>query len=314
MLNKIAFLTEGGGELGLGHVMRSITLAKKFPRSKVRFFLTHRSTLMAEHIVRSSGFPISYSLKGVDLVIRDLSGGARAGEHDFPGTMMIDIVDEAHEVGFSATYGFSFMGEPFSCEKQIFSGFDYAILRDSFFRYRKQGPSKKTGPVVVSLGGVDPSGSTPLVLAGLSHLTQGPGIVGIIGPGYRGPWVPGLVACSPDSLVDYLYHAPLVVSSGGMTVLECAALGAPTLVVAHNEKEDRRAKILSSFGFFHYLGKSNTLDLDSIKWHANHVLTDVLYASTMQSIGWAMVDGRGAERVISFINNNIGEYITHALT
>jgi spore coat polysaccharide biosynthesis predicted glycosyltransferase SpsG len=305
---NVVFLTEGGGDLGLGHVMRSLTLARKFVLSNVKFVLTPRSTDIAKLLIRGEGFRVSQYYGNVDLVIRDLSEGAKP-EHAVPGKIMIDIADEAHEISLDTTYGFSFMGDTFPFES-IFSGFDFAILRDAFFLLRKNGPSKKTGPIVVSLGGVDPSGATPVVLEGLKGLAalQGRGLVGVVGPGYKGAWVEGMRPCAPAILAEYLYQAPLVVSSGGMTALECACLGTPTLVVAHNEKEDRRAKLFSSLGFCYYVGKANTLslDIDLLKWHANHILTGRAYASTMQSIGWAMVDGRGAERVISFINNNIG--------
>lgn len=310
MTIKIGFLTEGGGSIGFGHIMRCLTLAKKC--SKVRFCFTSNTTADVVRYVQSLGYRVVRSLGNVDLVIRDLAGGsARVNDPRTWHKPIIDIADEAHEL--QADIGFSFMGV--THYPQRFSGFDYAILRDTFATLRSQGRVVgKFGPVIVTLGGVDPSYVTMPIVEALSSTTR---VVGIMGPGYHydefrvqpqgGTDDHRLMRCTSEQLARLIQVAPLVVCSAGMTLLECASLGTPALVVAHNEREHKRARALEHVGFFKYLGHARSVDTVQLKYEANHILTGAHHASTMASIGFATVDARGASRVIAFIVANIGE-------
>lgn len=131
------------------------------------------------------------------------------------------------------------------------AGASHALVDPALAASSATDPSAPVARVLVTVGGHDPSGRAGAVAAAVAH-RLGPAIeVGQV----VGPWAapdehpdaaPGVVPVRTDGgLGPHLARADLVVTAGGVTLLEALALGRPTivLVVAENQRTAAQAAV-----------------------------------------------------------------------
>ncbi len=93
----------------------------------------------------------------------------------------------------------------------------------------------------------------------------------------------------------------MILSGGGTTVWESAALGAPMMLVASAPEEEAAAKHLSEAGLCHFLGPVETLDAAQMAAAIDDFADDLAARARSSTLGRELVDGLGAKRVIEAI-------------
>src|SRR5262249_22143521 len=98
-----------------------------------------------------------------------------------------------------------------------------------------------------------------------------------------------------------LYEADLVISAGGVTSLELAALGTPflTLQIASNQKGNIAA--LMDNGVTFSLGEVSHLDSSLLVSQTKKLLEDFPKRQAISQKGQSLVDGRGLERILPLL-------------
>ena len=284
--SNVCIQTEGGGAKGLGHVYRSVTLAGQLPGARVSV-----QGEAAQAVVHESGVELYRDPLPPPVVIRDVAIGSLP-THD-GASLVVDIVDEAHEASGQADIVFAALGES---GPGVYAGLRYSILRQEFTEC--VAPPWERDTVVVCLGGVDPSRATMRIASSL-HSVTGVRVRTINGPGSRHP--PG----DQPPVWEALYRAPMAIVSPGATLLECAALGVPALVVSHNERERARIARMPKGSWFRYLGSAADCDLGELQAETRKLLDSPNMLESMGRAGRLAVDGCGAWRVGAILKRRI---------
>ena len=328
-LPRVVFCVDGDSEMGMGHVFRSLAVARELskivPRADICFLMRAEHPEGVQQIARE-GYAIrvvpgSAEFTVVD-VIRDYSPNIIVNDRPFLredylhalaglGAATINLVDSLDDVENPlelASIIVATMQEGDAELDDYHAGPAFAILRESFRNKagEKQTVSEEGRKVVLSFGGSDPQNLTMKTLTALDSL-PGISITAVLGPAYAyrrelDALVPRL-SRSPELLrnvehmADIFFEADLVLCSGGMTVFEIAALGRPGIVLCQNVKERERMETFSQYGTILHLGLGTEVGEETIRDRAQQLLKDRERRQRMSDAGARLVDAQGVSRV-----------------
>jgi CMP-N-acetylneuraminic acid synthetase/spore coat polysaccharide biosynthesis predicted glycosyltransferase SpsG len=260
---KIALVTAGNERLGMGHVMRMLTLAMRLTAHHVRFYCSYADDLAMER-VRSQNFPLrihrcreellqQLGEDGTQIVINDLLDtrldyvralkdlGCRVVHFEDTGDGAVEA-----DLLFNALYEWS------GSSKNAYYGYRYECLRDDIYLFPIRAEQRQDqGLLVLAFGGVDLHNATLSTLRCLDGLPFPPGwrLRIILGIGYRheGALHEALktlaiadrveVVRDAPMMARHLHEADLLISGNGRMVYEAAALATPLAVLSQNERE-----------------------------------------------------------------------------
>ena len=332
-LPRVLFRVDGGGEMGMGHVLRSLAVAEALtkiaPHADVCFLMRADPPEGVQHIARL-GYPVRVAPGDelttlVDVVIdiiRDYSPNIIVNDRPFLeedylralaglGASTVNLVDSLDDIENPSELASIIIATMQEGEVELddyHAGPAFAILRDSF---QKKAGASMTIPndgkrVVLSFGGSDPQNLTTKALEAL-HDIPGLEVTVVLGPayGYREQLdrlVPKLsyrpdVLKNVEHMADILVEADLVLCSGGMTVFEIAALGRPGMVLCQNRRERERMDGFSRYGTIEHLGLGTDVSVEEIGRKAKALLKDRDARQQMSEAGARLVDAQGATRV-----------------
>jgi spore coat polysaccharide biosynthesis predicted glycosyltransferase SpsG len=191
-------------------------------------------------------------------------------------------------------------------------GPEYFILRKGFSA-AKAGKVRLAGRrVLITMGGSDPSGATPILAQELLEETdlQLRLVCGEGFPAARRSELRRLTRnfssrCSlvngAESVPKGLRWADIAVTSGGLTKFEAAAAGVPCVMVTHFDREEKAAKAFQAAGSSIHAGRIQKM----IKGRVSQVIRDLLDSPSRRRVmarrGRALIDGQGGRRVAAEI-------------
>lgn len=195
--------------------------------------------------------------------------------------------------------------------RQVVRGAAYAMLSPEYANL----PSRKTralaNRILVSCGGSDARGSTKTVLQGLDKIPERLEVKVVIGPFFSNALrteIERLIAASkhkmqwvfaPDSLLEDMLWCDIAIAASGLTKYELAASGTPALLfsmdIAHHEVN----KPFAAIGTVIDLGVD--MSPASVCGETGRLLADHVKRQSMSATGKKIVDGLGAQRLITEI-------------
>ena len=332
-LPRVLFCVDGGAEMGMGHVYRSLAVAKELTHivshADVCFLMRADRPEGVQHIA-SAGYPIRVApgddTQTVMGVIRDYSPNIIINDRPFLeddylrsladlGASTINLVDSLDDIENPSELASIIIATMQEGEVELddyHAGPAFAILRDSF---RNKSNNRAVIPdegrrIVVSFGGSDPQNLTMKALSALDGLPE-LAVTVVVGPayGYRAE-LDALVATlslepkilkNVEHMADILFGADLVLCSGGMTVFEIAALGRPGIVLCQNARERERMENFAHYGTILHLGLGTEVSDDVIREKARELVLDREQRQRMSDAGARLVDAQGASRVYEVI-------------
>ncbi len=166
--------------------------------------------------------------------------------------------------------------------------------------------------ILITLGGADTYGFTPLAVRALASIPQGISLRVILGPAFRHEaemqaalkgvagrtWV---VERNVAEMGRYLAAADLAICSGGLTLFEMACVGTPAIVVCGEKFEEATASRLAELGFGVNLGFGVDCTEAAINRAVMELISDGPGRAAMGRRGRELVDGRGAQRSLEAI-------------
>ena len=327
-LPRVLFCVDGGSEMGMGHVYRSLAVAKELtqivPHADVCFLMRAELPEGVQHIA-AAGYPIRVAREDADTtigVIRDYSPNIIINDRPFLdddylralaglGASTINLVDSLDDIEKPFELASIIIATMEEGEVELddyHAGPAFAILRDSFRKKTNEAPaiSDQGRKIVISFGGSDPQNLTMKALSALDGLAD-VSVTVVLGPayGYRND-LDALVAklsVKPEILknvehmADILFEADLVLCSGGMTVFEIAALGRPGIVLCQNTRERERMEGFARYGTILHLGLGTDVSEKTIRNQAEELVKDRGRRQQMSDAGARLVDAQGASRV-----------------
>jgi len=189
-------------------------------------------------------------------------------------------------------------------------GLRFAMLRREFTRWRtwKREISASATKVLVTMGGSDPGNMTLDVIETLSSIKQNLDVAVVIGgsnPHVRlletaAAKFPGNLRMLRDiSLPEHIAWADLAISSSGTTSAELCLLGLPAILIDIAANQTPVAKELSRLGAAVHKSIAVVQDHENFAKCVKDILASAESRSAMSHAAQALVDGRGAERVVA---------------
>jgi spore coat polysaccharide biosynthesis predicted glycosyltransferase SpsG/CMP-N-acetylneuraminic acid synthetase len=328
---RVLFRVDGGADMGMGHVYRSLALAdalRSLSRAEVAFLMgvgrpEGLKTVSARgYAVRVAGDERLDTLVehvrdfAPEILVNDLpvldAAYLRALSH--LGCTTVNLVDTPDDLETTEHYEqviVSVMTQERETPENFYAGPAYAILREQF-RGREKDVREAARTVLLSFGGSDPQGLTVKAARALAPLDRGVELVAVAGPAFS--WRRELDAAAAESagrvrvvhnaeghISELMLDADLMVGSGGMSVYEIAALGTPGVILGQNLREDRRMREFARHGTIEYLGLGTDVDDGTLLAAVRRLLDDPVRRRAMVARGRALVDGLGATRAAEVV-------------
>jgi len=324
---KVFIFTEGGENIGFGHITRCLALAEAFEEKGVipEFFV--HGDKSAEFLLKGKKYRIidwikrqqyvlnlinSQDLTIVDSYISDSSFYENLSRKRSGSLYIDDNARIPYPCGYVVNG--NIYGEKLKYKRKQNSryllGPRYAILRKSFWGAMKYRIRKKINNILITFGGADPKNLTPKVLE--SIIDNYPDIHKriLIGPGFKNIKQIQRVAdkkthCiyNPDvkKIKKIMMLSDICISAGGQTLYELARIGIPTIAVAVGENQFNNVKEWERTGIIKYAGK----------WKDKSIVSKILQGFesyipyekrvVCQDKGAGVIDGKGAKRICKFI-------------
>ena len=266
-LTRICVITDGGQQMGMGHVQQSTTLAKALRDTADVFFVT-KSDEQVVATIREAGFEVHIVafLRAAppDVVLFDkIDVGvdlARQIRADLPSRLVIFtnltaanayahmvVLQRAAELGTDPER--RFRNEAFtdsSSGTRYFYGPRYWVLRPEFHAYRQFGKTPRRPPqrILLAFGGSDPTNLTSAVLDRLLGGETRYTIDAILGRHFphqnavervleRHPERRQAVTLhrNVSNVAELMHAADLAITAAGMSMFEALCVGTPVIVI-----------------------------------------------------------------------------------
>lgn len=194
-------------------------------------------------------------------------------------------------------------------DTRLLLGPRYALLREEFARFRdwSRRIPEKARRVLVTLGGSDPSNSTPQVLEALSKLSELEVRVAIGGSAEHlaeveeaAVLLKGRVTLLRDvrNIAEQMAWADLAIAGAGTTCWEMCLLGLPAMLIVVAENQEPIADGLASSGAAVNLGWAAKIDFRALPEKIEELIINLGRRCAMSRTARELVDGRGRERVL----------------
>lgn len=316
---KILFHFKATAELGFGHFYRILALANRLYYNEIVLLCSEYDEGLEKRI-STVGWKYHLSTKPLDII-----------KHEKPLIVVNDILDtdknymkklssivplivnfedigpgsEEADLVFNALY------EDFTLKEGRYGGAHYAVLREEFMFLPKRVTREDVKLITVTFGGSDPNNIALHTMQTLPELHKNIEFRFIIGPGYSHD-KPTITKLAEDlanvELIDtatnmakHLSESDIVITSGGRTVFETAAGGAPCVVLCQNQREMRHRHITSRDGVLS-LGLFDGEDsLRKLVEAVNELIENPSSRSQMSERTSSLVDGMGIFRIIGLI-------------
>lgn len=341
---KLAFRVDGGVKVGMGHIMRCLSLAKAFLEfgHEVIFLTKHK---VGYDIIVRSGFEV-FLLECDKLKILDseLTQIFEILNKSTPEVLIIDTysVDEAYlsnlkkrvdilvyiddinsfeypvDVILNGNITGEYMGyESYFKGKKLILGPKYNLIRDEFKNLRKRKLSEDVRKIMITTGGSDPFNTTERII----EIIRGESCLDnielniIVGNSFKN--IESLEDQSEkhknivlhknaSKISDIMLDCDMAISSCGSTLYELCVCGIPVLGIIIADNQELIAKVMSEEGYIRLLGWHNEIDRELID-SLKALITDYEGRKKVSEKQQKIVDGRGTERVVKEIESILAE-------
>tara|TARA_B100002052_G_C15860191_1_gene589681 strand:+ start:626 stop:1630 length:1005 start_codon:yes stop_codon:yes gene_type:complete len=259
----VVFRLVGNEELGIGHIHRCITLARKL--SLTGHFMIPESSALASKILQKNGFHCEIfssfgdflemlSLKEPVLLVNDVLDTSEEEMKSIREIMRGFIVN-FEDLGSGRKYADLVINALYQSDSKLENerfGPKWVCLRDEFSKLNRYDHRKLEPTIMVIFGGTDPSGYTSSTLEVLQSLPESESfrLIVVAGPGFsNSSSVSKFLHNSAkdfkevsffqdvESMCTLMQKSDFAITSNGRTVFEFASQGIPMIVICQNERE-----------------------------------------------------------------------------
>lgn len=266
----ICFVTDGGGQMGMGHVQQSTTFARELMSKADVSFLTKSDETIVTKIVENGfeatrhesddGILRHLKSKNPDIVIFDKIDVAEELARGIKQTLSARLViftnltsaNRYADVAVTADIGSRFENVRIVDEETktiYFYGPKYWVLRPEFYEYQRRKKVLVARPerVLLIFGGSDPANLTSASLEQLllldrpfkldvilgAHFCHEDDVLKILQQ-FEGKSQVVTVYRNISNVAELMYAADLVLASPGLSAFEALRVGTPVIVVPHD--------------------------------------------------------------------------------
>jgi len=324
---KAFVLTEGGLNIGFGHITRCSALYQAFEEKgidvelivngdeTIKDLLTDRKCLLLNWLEESE--KTLDILQGADIGVIDSYMAGLMIYHKISDVVKMSVyVDDNKRLDYPAGIivngGINAKRLDY-CKKEgseYLLGTNYVPLGKAFWDVPEKEIRQKVTSIMVTFGGDDAKNMTPKVLELLGEEYPGLSKRIVIGKGCSN--VNQIKAAAdnntalhyyPDTeaMLNIMSASDITVSAGGQTLYELARVGLPAVVVAVADNQLNNVRGWQKAGFIEYAGWWEDSRLLDNLGSALKQLEHIDRRKKMSWTGRTLVDGNGAKRVVDYL-------------
>ena len=321
---RIVIRADGGKNLGLGHIYRSLAVAQELARHDV-ILVTDAAHEMGGALLSQYPFHLE--------VIDGESGFMNLLDTLKPDLVILDQLDttvsyiRSLRKRVSRIVTFEDLGEgAFECDLLIsdlyeniavpedrqFKGLMNAIMAPHFETLGAQKIfSDSVEVILLVFGGSDPSHLTEKALVALSEANFKGRVEVVVGPGVdreislAGLGLSGEIFHNVRFMPDLMRRADLAISSAGRTVTELLSCGVPVLCICQNEKELIHTHAAARFGVIN-LGLGTLTATETIAAHVDRLVKSPDLRRILHERAKYELAGRSNSNIIARMMRKLG--------
>jgi len=320
---RIAFRVEGNKKIGLGHVMRCLSIANQLHKKKnsVIFIINDKSI---EKLIKNKNFHVILINKKdelniikkilvneeIQIIIFDSKKKTLKKIFEkIPLKVKIVIIDNIRyekEADLLILPGIYYKNKKYP--KNSISGFEHVLLNPTIKRIKKK---REQNTILLSAGGSDKYGITKKIVKSFIKSNARFKIKIVLGKFFRDIDEIKLLIdkdkrfelyYEPKNFTEIMNMCSLGIITFGIIIYEVAYLRLPVLVIAHSKENHRSALAVEQYGWSKYLGKHNEIKYQNISKIVLKYLKDRKTLQKMSKAG-EIIDGKGSKRVAEAIIN-----------
>jgi len=318
----VLILTEGNHKIGMGHVHRSINLAKSLKNRKNKVTFMTKDPISKKMISKNNDCKLyerlnfSKNKKFLEKLRPDIIVLDKLNENKNNLKILNKICKKIIVIDYRGSnknliyYGINILYPKTGFNKRAVSGFKYAIIDEGFAKRKIKRINKKIKSVIVLQGGSDTYCITPKIIRSLNESTENFSIATVVGPGFKCKTKLKNVLKSTKRKVRIFHNAKmstilsrhdLAITAAGNSLLELACIGMPSIVVCGEKFEVETADIMQKKGFCKNLGFGKDISQKKIASNIDQLISNLRLRKKMNRVGKKLVDGKGSERVVDLI-------------
>ncbi len=321
---KVTFFTEGGKNIGLGHITRCLSLCEAFEEynincefllaceEEVRNILGNRKIeyfnwredleafqekISHAHIVIIDSYLAG--IKNYQIVCKDKKKALFIDDYSrlpYPCGYILNGSIGVEETHYSKKEGINYLLGP-----------KYIPLRKAFWEVEEKEIKKSVSKILITFGGSDSENMTIKILELLHREYKELEKMVVIGYLFRNKReifkfssnkIKIFENLDAEGMKKLMLHADIAISAGGQTTYELARVGVPSILIALSENQIPNCKGWDKANFARYAGW----------WRDSQTLENLIYfmkelenfeiRKKIHQIGKSLVDGKGARRVV----------------
>ena len=325
-------LTEGGLNIGFGHIMRCLSLCQAFEANGILPELVINGDASIDDVLKNRRHKrfnwleqkerVLSSIKDSDIAIidsyladagfyREISDSVRVAVYiddnkrvDYPKGVIVNGSISAEMLHYPGRESITYLLGP-----------QFIPLRKEFWNVPGKKIREKIESIMITFGGDDAGNITPSVLKLLTM--QYPRVAKnvIIGRGYRNAEEIKMAADGRTELIYFpgaegmktvMLESDIAISAGGQTLYELARVGVPAISVIVADNQINNVQGWEKNGFVVNAGWYNAPDLPEKINDGFKLLEELSARERMSKAGRLLVDGNGAERVVEALVERTG--------
>lgn len=297
-LNKIAIRADGGNNIGMGHVMRCMAIAKELLERNIKVFFISKfckevndifinqgikfiniysdnlddEILEIEKIIKNSNIDCvitdSYNLSEDYLfkmkqLVRLLVSIDDNSLYRYPSNIIINGNIYANNLDYKLM----------NKDTKLLLGSEYCILREEFRKNFNFIVEEKIKNILITMGGSDINNFTPFVLDTIKHLNVNINV--IIGKSFKcineiqeiyKKYNNINLIYNPSNISEIMKNNDIAISASGSTAYELCKVGVPAILIVQAENQENIAcefdkkGIMINMGYFSDLRKGKLLE------------------------------------------------------
>ncbi|MGY0375139.1 UDP-2,4-diacetamido-2,4,6-trideoxy-beta-L-altropyranose hydrolase [Clostridium sp. JNZ J1-5] len=299
---KIAIRADGGSKIGMGHIMRTLVLAKELKKTNEVFYVCKIDKLFSDEykpgisMVKSNGFKVitineDNLIKELFQVRADclITDSYDVSEEYFNVTKkffkITGYIDDMNLYYFNVDFlinqniGAEGLKYRVNTDTRLLLGTEYTMLREEFRRFNSKGINKKVSDIMITVGGADPNGITNIICEYVKDLEFTFHIV--VGSSFKEENIKKLTKLKNmrkninlyfnPKMIEIMNKCDVAISACGSTLYELAVCGVPTLGIVVADNQEKIAYKMHCEGLIYNLGWYNELNKDKIIYNINRI-------------------------------------------
>ena len=329
-MKNVAFCTEASEKIGFGHFMECLSIATKLSDNRIKISFLINDNKSAICFVNNLGifYNIYTDFPKIDSFLKkNIFSTCITNLRSIP----LGLMEKIKQQGIKSIVIDELGNKPivadvlingaaveewhkyFYLEKKpkTYFGPRYMILGESFLKYHDK-EKEITGTVLVSMGGVDRSGTTLKLIKVLKSFNGVKKKI-VIGPGFYHEDELNIIKVELDEsfellydikdLSNLIYESDIIFSAGGNTLHEAACVGTPAIVLWEDQHEKEQAEWFAKKGAVINLGSGVIAKEEGVIVVTDKLLKDPIRWKKMSDDGKELIDGRGLERIVNIVKH-----------